>query len=153
MLDECGLERVQVIRVGREILHGPHGRPIRLHCEDRARLHGASIEMDRARAALRGIATDLRTGQVQVVADDVDEQPSRLDIERDGPTVDGEPDRDLGRGWSRRVERAQAGTPTAATSSSALPMPSTMRSIWSSVITNGGEMWIACARRTRLATP
>jgi len=133
MLDERGLEGVEMLRIGREILHGPDPRPVRLDGEQRARLHGAPVEVDGAGAALRGVAADLRARQVEVVADDVDEQPPRLDVELDRAAIDGEPDRDL----------VQAGTPTAATSSSALPMPSTIRSIWSSVITNGGEMWIA----------
>ena len=45
------------------------------------------------------VAADLRAGQVEVVAEQVDEEPPRLDLERDGPPVDDEPDRDLrGRG-------------------------------------------------------
>src|SRR4051812_22403923 len=110
-----------------------------------------AVDMDGAGAALRGVAPDLRPGEIEVVADHVDEQPPRLDLELDRPAVDREPDRNpcrrcccrgrggrSGRGLCcrpgrRRRDLAQAGTPTAATSSSALPMPSTIWSIWSSV--------------------
>ena len=81
MLDERGLQRVEMLRVGSEILHGAHARAVRLNGEDGARLHGTAIDMDRARAALRGVAADLRAGEVEVVPDDVDEQPPRLALE------------------------------------------------------------------------
>jgi hypothetical protein len=125
VLDERGLERVEVIWVGSEILHGPHGRAVGLDGENRARLHGATVEVHRAGAAVRGVAADLGAGEVEVLPQEVDEQSARLDLELDRPTVDDEPNRN---GWGRRSGDgiAQAGTPTAATSSSALPMPSTI---------------------------
>ena len=36
VLDERGLDRVEVLGVGREILDGPHGRAVRLDGEDGA---------------------------------------------------------------------------------------------------------------------
>src|SRR3954452_13515775 len=103
--------------------------------------------MDRARAARGRVAADLRASQVEFVPEHVDQHPARLDVERDRLAVDDKSHRDRHRNRGARFGGAQAAAPTAATSSRALPMPSTIRSIWSSVITKGGEMWIACARR------
>src|SRR5436190_3869922 len=106
--------------------------------------------MDRAGTALRGVAADLRPGQVEVVAEYVDEQAAWLDLERLERAVDRQPDRDP---RDRPGPVPHAGTAAPATSSMALPIPSTIASICASVMTNGGEMWMAWPRRTRLATP
>ena len=52
-----------------------------LHREARARLHGDAIEQHRARAALAGVAADLRAGQAGI-AQEVDEEEPRLDLLR-----------------------------------------------------------------------
>src|SRR5512141_1924495 len=102
--------------------------------EDRAGLHRQPVEVDRARAALRGVAADLRAGQVEVLAQDVDEHAARLDLEVVGLAVDDQPDRQTPRPHSRWRRRAgglerHPGTAAAATSSRALPMPSTVASM------------------------
>src|SRR5262249_31298788 len=51
-----------------------------LDCKDGARLHGASVEMDGAGAANGRVAADLRAGEIEVVAEKVDEQRARLDL-------------------------------------------------------------------------
>ena len=48
-------------------------------------LHGLTIHMDRASAALAGIAADVGTGEPQVLAQQLDEQAARLHL--DGPAV------------------------------------------------------------------
>ena len=44
-------------------------------------LHGLAVDVDGAGAALAGVAADVGAGQVEVLAEDLDEQPSRLDVE------------------------------------------------------------------------
>ena len=39
-----------------------------------------AVHEHRARAAVAGVAADVRPGQVEVVAEEVDEQPARLDL-------------------------------------------------------------------------
>ena len=46
-----------------------------------SRMHGAG-------AAVAGVAADVRPGQVEVVAEEVDEQPPRLDLALVGRAVD-----------------------------------------------------------------
>ena len=57
-------------------------RALRLHGEDVARLHRAAVEVDRARAALRGVAADVRPGESEVHAQEIDEQHPRFDVRR-----------------------------------------------------------------------
>jgi hypothetical protein len=55
---------------------------VRLYCEEAARLHGCSIERNRAGSAKRGLATDMRAGESELVSQKVDEQEARLDFGR-----------------------------------------------------------------------
>ena len=48
--------------------------------EQHAALHRLAVEVDGAGAAVAGVAADVRPGQVEVVADEVDEQPARVDL-------------------------------------------------------------------------
>src|SRR4029079_2536323 len=58
--------------------------------EDRARLDRAAVDVHRASAALRGVAADVRSGQLQLLAQELDEQRARIDRPADGLAVDGE---------------------------------------------------------------
>ncbi len=79
--------------------------------EHRAALHGPPVDMDRARAALAGVAADVRAGQVQVLPQDLDQEPPGLDIHLPALAIHLERDvllghRDdllspVGRGWRR----------------------------------------------------
>ena len=60
--------------------------------EHRARLHGPAIDVDGARAALAGVAADVGAGQVEVLAEGLDEEASRLDVELPLCSVDRERD-------------------------------------------------------------
>ena len=73
------LERAQLLALG-EPLDGGDLRAVRLHREQHAALHRLAVEVDRAGAAVAGVAADVRAGQVDVVADEVDEQAARVDL-------------------------------------------------------------------------
>jgi len=53
---------------------------VRLNGQDRARLHGAAVEMHSARAALRRVATDMRTSDAEVVTQKVHKQPPGINL-------------------------------------------------------------------------
>ena len=92
LLPEGGLERVELVRAGGHALDGGDGGAVGLDGEHRARLHGAAVDVDGAGAALAGVAADVGAGQVEVLADGLDEQPSRLDVELPLRSVDREGD-------------------------------------------------------------
>ena len=56
-------------------------RAVRLDGEHRAALHGPPIDVDGARAALAGVAADVGAGQAQVLAEDLDQESSGLDVQ------------------------------------------------------------------------
>src|SRR5216683_6378315 len=53
---------------------------IRLDREQGARLDVLTVENDRARPAVRGVAANMRARQVQVLSDEVDQQQARFDL-------------------------------------------------------------------------
>ena len=61
---------VMTLRAGG--LRGQHG----------AGLHRLAVDMDDAGAALRGVAADMGAGQAEILAQEMDEQRSVLDIGR-----------------------------------------------------------------------
>ena len=67
--------------------------------EHRARLDGRAVDVDGARAALARVAADVGAGQVEVLAEGLDEQPSRLDVALPRLSIDDERDV-LAHGWS-----------------------------------------------------
>src|SRR5918995_3459135 len=79
LLPERALERVKVVGVT-QALDGRHAAAVCLRGEHRAALHGSAVEVDRACAALAGVAPDVGAGQAQVLAQHLDQQPSRLDV-------------------------------------------------------------------------
>ena len=54
--------------------------PVGLDGEQHAALHRLAVQVDRAGAAVAGVAADVRAGQLEVVAEEVDEQPPRVDV-------------------------------------------------------------------------
>src|SRR5690606_28965840 len=62
-------------------------RAFGLHGENRTGLDGAAVQMNRASAALRGVAADVCTGQLQILAEELYEQGSTIDEGRHLPAV------------------------------------------------------------------
>src|SRR5207253_10930071 len=74
-------------------------RALGLDREDGAGLHRLAIEQHRASAAVGGVAADVRAGQAQVLAEQVDEKQSRLDLHAVRSAVDGQLDVMRGHGY------------------------------------------------------
>src|SRR5215468_4857055 len=92
-LPEPLLQRMQRA-AGGEALDGLDRRAVGLDREHGAALDRLAVEADRARAAARGVAADVRAGQAERLADEVDEQQAGLDraglllaVDRDGDLV------------------------------------------------------------------
>src|SRR5207237_4879418 len=75
---ERGLERVERPLAIGEPLDGRHARAVGLDGKHRARLDRASVELDRAGSALARVAPDVCPGEVQVLAEDLNEEASRI---------------------------------------------------------------------------
>src|SRR4029453_13251275 len=71
--------------------------PVRLRCSRRKWIKrgGGSISAG-TRGAVGGVAADMRAGQVEVLAQEVDQQGARLDLGRDLAAVDGHRDPHFG---------------------------------------------------------
>src|SRR3954463_4104270 len=91
VLPEGLLHGVQ-LSVLRDALDRGDRRPVGLDGEQRAGFDRAAVEVDRAGAALAGVAADLRAGQAEAVPDEVDEQRPRLDVGFPLDAVDGHRD-------------------------------------------------------------
>src|SRR5262245_39167162 len=91
VLLEGRLHRVH-LAVGREALDGGDLRPVRLDREHAARLHGLAVDVDGAGAAGDGVAAHVRAGEVEVLAEEVDEQPTLLDLRLPADAVHGDGD-------------------------------------------------------------
>src|SRR5439155_2846609 len=79
LIPERLLERRQR-PVGRQTFDRGDASTVDLDCEQGARLDGPIVEEDRARPALAGVATDVRTRQPQLLTQKVDEEVARLDL-------------------------------------------------------------------------
>src|SRR5262249_15250543 len=88
---ECLLERVQLAVVCEALDRRDLGA-VGLHGENGAGLHRAAVEMNRASAARGGVAADLRPGEIQIVAEEIDEQRARLDLRLVPHAVDADGD-------------------------------------------------------------
>ena len=95
MLGERPLQRRQLAVLAGEALDGRDLGAVGLDREQHAALHRLAVEEDRAGAAVAGVAADVRARQVEVVADEVDEQLARLDLALVALAVDGDRDRVL----------------------------------------------------------
>jgi len=82
-----GLLHRMELTVLRQALDGDHLGTRRLHGEHGAGFHRDAVDMDDAGAALRGIAADMGAGQLQALAQEVDEQRAVLDGGRHVPAV------------------------------------------------------------------
>src|SRR5262249_38719700 len=79
LLPEALLDGMELTILG-EALDGGDVRAVRLHGEERARLHRLAIHEDRAGAALARVAADVRSGQPDRLANVVDEKETGLDF-------------------------------------------------------------------------
>src|SRR6185369_3472873 len=86
------LEGVERAVRGLHALDRPDVRAIRLDGEHRAALHRLAVDRDGARTALAGVAADVGAGELQVLAQELDEHPSGLDIPLSWLSVDDERD-------------------------------------------------------------
>jgi hypothetical protein len=92
MLAECGLQRMLGITWLTQALDRVDRCSVRLNGQDSARLHGAAIEVHGTRAALGRIATDMRTSDAEVIAQEVHEQPPGVNLSLPPLAVDGNGD-------------------------------------------------------------
>jgi hypothetical protein len=83
---ERRLHRVQFVALGDALDRGDAGAS-RLARQHGARFDRPAVDMDDTGAALAGIAADMGAGQVQIFAQEMDEEGSVLDIGRDGLAV------------------------------------------------------------------
>jgi len=74
MLAKRGLQRMLRITRLAQALDRVHRCSVRLNGQDRARLHGAAVEVHGARAALGRVATDMRARDAEVIPQEVHEQ-------------------------------------------------------------------------------
>ena len=96
MVAERLLQRRE-LAVFREPLDRLDRRPVGLDGEQHAALHERAVDDHRAGAAVAGVAADVAAGQVEVVANEMDEQLPRLDLALVGRAVDRDRDRPGGR--------------------------------------------------------
>jgi hypothetical protein len=80
MLAECGLQRMLGITWIAQALDRIDRCSIRLNGQDRARLHGAAVEVHSARAALSRVATHMRTCDAEVVTQKMHKQLPGIDL-------------------------------------------------------------------------
>ena len=91
LVPERLLERVE-LGAGDHPLDRPDLGSVRLNREHRAGLGALPVDVDRAGAAVARVAADVRAGQAEDVAKQVDEEQPRLDVGIAGLAVDGERD-------------------------------------------------------------
>src|SRR5262245_42850683 len=97
------LQLVQLVAVG-EAFDGLDGRAVGLHGEEHAALDQRAVDDHRAGAAVAGVAADVASGQVEIVAHEVDQQLARVDL----PLVRRAVDRDRDRLGDLDHERSSA---------------------------------------------
>ena len=95
VLGEGALERR--LLVAGQALDRRDGGAVGLHREHRAALHRDTVEVHRAGTAAAGVAADVRAGEIEVVAQQVDEQSPRGHVSLEGHAVHRDGD-DLARG-------------------------------------------------------
>ena len=131
----AALERVMVVE---RLLHGMElavrgepldGRdlgPVDLDAEQGARLRGHAVDEDGACAARRGVAPDVRPRQPEPVAEDVDEQLARLELELVAGPVHGQ--RNASHGRTSFVAGSPRSEPSASTPAESAPGSSRLAS-------------------------
>ena len=93
MSRERALQRRQLAVVARQVLDRADVRAVGLDGEHHAALDRLPVELHGAGAAVAGVAADVRAGQVEVVADEVHQQPPGRDLALVGRAVDLDRDR------------------------------------------------------------
>src|SRR6185312_15513079 len=91
LLVERPLHRVQ-LAVLRKPLDGGDLGTVGLHREHRARLDRLAVDVHRAGAARRGVATDVGAGQAKLLTQELRKQEARLDVFFDTPAIHGQAD-------------------------------------------------------------
>jgi hypothetical protein len=87
VLDESGLERVQLIAFGESLDGGDLGAFMH-HGKRQAGIHPSAVDQHSARPAGALVAALLRAGEVEPFAQHVKQRLSRVVIKRMGPTID-----------------------------------------------------------------
>src|SRR5262245_55282930 len=80
-----------------ETFHGGNFRAVRLSRQDRARLDGPAVQLNRASAALAGIATDVGSCKIQLFPQEINQQGPRFHNGFMLHTVDGDLYRNTGK--------------------------------------------------------
>src|SRR6185437_4493680 len=80
VLAEGGLHRMELAVGGGEALDRRDRGAVGLDREDVAALHGLSVDQHRARAALGGVAADVRAGELHAAAQEIDKERSGFDL-------------------------------------------------------------------------
>ena len=106
VLNEGLLHRVQAAN-GAQALDGGDFRPVLHHREHEAAVDALAVEQHRARPALPMVAALLRTGELQPLAEEVEERLPRLHLQRPRLPVDRQGDR-YARVARREVQRCGA---------------------------------------------
>jgi hypothetical protein len=88
-LTEGRLHRMQFAIVAQAFDRGDLGA-LRLNGQDRAGFDGASIQMHGTSAALSGIATHMGSSEMQLIADQLDQEGPGIDVDLNGTPVHGE---------------------------------------------------------------
>ena len=83
------LLQLRQLAVLREAFDCLDARAVGLDCEEHAALQEHTVDDHRARAAVAGVAADVAAREVEVVAQEVDEELARLDVALVGRPVDG----------------------------------------------------------------
>src|SRR5688572_10537538 len=95
MLAECLLKRVELPGFHRKPLYRAELGAVGLHCEHQTGSCGAAVDQYRAGAADAMFTTDVRTGQAEVLPEEIDEQLAGFRVTLARPSVDGNLERHL----------------------------------------------------------
>jgi hypothetical protein len=87
------LQLLQLLRIGQP-LDRVHAAAVRLHREHQAAAHDVAVHAQRARAAHAVLAADVRAGEAELVAQEIDQVLARQDAARHLRAVDRERDYD-----------------------------------------------------------
>jgi hypothetical protein len=83
VLVKGGLHWMQ-LAAGRNRFDGFHLAAVRLNGEQRARAQGYAVDVNRAGAALAGIAADMSAGEAEMLAQELDKRAAWLNLPEDG---------------------------------------------------------------------
>ena len=103
MLGERPLQRRQLAVVAGEPFDGGDRGPVGLDGEQAAALDRVAVELHGAGAAVAGVAADVRAGEIEVVAQEVDEQARGGNLALVGRAVDLDRDRPAPWRWLTRL--------------------------------------------------